>query len=111
MKKTIFEDLFQQQIRPAVGDGFPIQAGLFQPFELAHLDAVNEFHGDHTGGNKAVVTATGAKVIAHENARSKIPNMDIGVGAGDVVNYPVDGPSLLRKILKLEKRFRRRAKA
>jgi len=42
-------------------------------------------HGDHTGGNKAVVKATGAKVIAHANARSHIPNMDIGVGAGDVV--------------------------
>ena len=42
-------------------------------------------HGDHTGGNKAVVKATGAKVIAHTNARSSIPNMDIGVGAGDVI--------------------------
>ena len=42
-------------------------------------------HGDHTGGNKAVVAATGAKVIAHENAGSRIPNMDIGVAAGDVV--------------------------
>ena len=42
-------------------------------------------HGDHTGGNKAVVAATGAKVIAHVNARSRIPNMDVGVGAGDVI--------------------------
>ena len=42
-------------------------------------------HGDHTGGNKGVVKATGAKVIAHENARSRIPNMDIGIGAGDVI--------------------------
>ena len=42
-------------------------------------------HGDHTGGNKAVVNATGAKVIAHSNARSRIPNMDIGVGAGDII--------------------------
>ena len=42
-------------------------------------------HGDHTGGNKAVVNATGAKVIAHENARGRIPNMDVGVGAGDVI--------------------------
>lgn len=43
-------------------------------------------HGDHTGGNKAMVNATGAKIIAHENAGSRIPNMDRGVGAGDVVN-------------------------
>lgn len=42
-------------------------------------------HGDHTGGNKGVVAATGAKVIAHENARSRIPNMDRGVGAGDII--------------------------
>ncbi|MGI9221877.1 MAG: hydroxyacylglutathione hydrolase [Woeseiaceae bacterium] len=43
-------------------------------------------HGDHTGGNKAVVAATGAKVIAHENAGKRIPNMDIGVGAGAIIN-------------------------
>ena len=42
-------------------------------------------HGDHTGGNKAMVKSTGAKIIAHENAGSRIPNMDRGVGAGDVV--------------------------
>ena len=42
-------------------------------------------HGDHTGGNKAMVRATGAKVIAHQNAGGRIPNMDRGVGAGDVV--------------------------
>ena len=42
-------------------------------------------HSDHTGGNKAVVKATGAKVIAHTNAKNHIPNMDRGVGAGDVI--------------------------
>jgi hydroxyacylglutathione hydrolase len=42
-------------------------------------------HGDHTGGNKGMVKATGAMVIAHENASSRIPNMDRGVGAGDVI--------------------------
>lgn len=42
-------------------------------------------HGDHTGGNEALVKATGAKVIAHRNARNSIPGMDRGVGAGDVV--------------------------
>ncbi|MDA0706206.1 MAG: hydroxyacylglutathione hydrolase [Proteobacteria bacterium] len=42
-------------------------------------------HGDHTGGNKAVVAATGAKIIAHRNAGSRIPNMTVGVGAGDIV--------------------------
>ena len=42
-------------------------------------------HGDHTGGNKGVVDATGAGVIAHRNAASRIPLMSVGVGAGDVV--------------------------
>ena len=43
-------------------------------------------HGDHTGGNQSMVKATGAKIIAHENAGGRIPNMDRGVGAGDIVN-------------------------
>ena len=42
-------------------------------------------HGDHTGGNKGVVKATGAKVIARRNAKGRIPGMSIGVGAGDVI--------------------------
>src|SRR5690606_19703626 len=42
-------------------------------------------HGDHTGGNRAMVEATGATVIAHENAGRRIPGMDRGVGAGDVI--------------------------
>ena len=42
-------------------------------------------HGDHTGGNKGIVKATGAKVIAHENAGKRIPGMDRGVGAGDII--------------------------
>ena len=42
-------------------------------------------HLDHTGGNAAVVAATGAKVIAHARAGSRIPNVDRGVQAGDVV--------------------------
>lgn len=42
-------------------------------------------HGDHIGGNKGIVAATGAKIIAHENAGNRIPNMDRGVGAGDLI--------------------------
>lgn len=42
-------------------------------------------HGDHIGGNKGIVAATGAKIIAHENAGNRIPNMSRGVGAGDIV--------------------------
>ena len=42
-------------------------------------------HGDHTGGNKAMVAATGAKLLAHVNASGKIPGMDRGLAAGDLV--------------------------
>ncbi|MBV9521434.1 MAG: hydroxyacylglutathione hydrolase [Alphaproteobacteria bacterium] len=42
-------------------------------------------HGDHTGGNRAMVAATGAKLLAHANARDKIPGIDRGLRAGDVV--------------------------
>jgi hydroxyacylglutathione hydrolase len=42
-------------------------------------------HGDHTGGNQQVVAATGAKVLAHKNAKSRIPGMDRGLGAGDII--------------------------
>ena len=42
-------------------------------------------HHDHTGGNDAVVAATGAKVIAHHKAGGKIAGMSRGVQAGDVI--------------------------
>jgi len=42
-------------------------------------------HGDHIGGNEGVVSATGASIVAHKNAKDKIPNMSRGVVAGDVV--------------------------
>ena len=42
-------------------------------------------HGDHTGGNKAMIAATGAKLLAHANAKGKIPGVDRGLGAGDVI--------------------------
>jgi len=42
-------------------------------------------HADHIGGNKAMVRATGAKVLAHYGAKDKIPGLDVGLKAGDVV--------------------------
>jgi hydroxyacylglutathione hydrolase len=42
-------------------------------------------HRDHTGGNEALVQATGAKILAHRNAKDKIPGMARGLAAGDVV--------------------------
>ncbi len=42
-------------------------------------------HGDHTGGNQAVIAATGATLLAHANAGAAIPGMDRGLAAGDIV--------------------------
>lgn len=42
-------------------------------------------HGDHTGGNEAVIAATGASLLAHHGASSKISGMDVGLQAGDIV--------------------------
>ncbi|MGE0799884.1 MAG: hydroxyacylglutathione hydrolase [Lautropia sp.] len=42
-------------------------------------------HHDHTGGNEAMVAATGARLIAHHRAGGKIAGVDRGVGAGDVI--------------------------
>lgn len=42
-------------------------------------------HGDHIGGNGPLVAKTGAKILAHRNAKSRIPDMQRGLGAGDVI--------------------------
>ena len=42
-------------------------------------------HGDHTGGNAAMVAATGAQVLAHVNAAPRIREMTRGLAAGDVI--------------------------
>ena len=42
-------------------------------------------HDDHTGGNSAVIAATGATLLAHANAKDKIPGIDCGLAAGDVI--------------------------
>ncbi len=53
-------------------------------WEITQIVNTHE-HGDHIGGNAAMVAATGAKLLAHENAGSRIPGMDGGLSAGDVV--------------------------
>ena len=42
-------------------------------------------HGDHTGGNRAMIAATGAQLLAHANAKDRIPGIDRGLGAGDLI--------------------------
>ena len=42
-------------------------------------------HGDHTGGNTPMIAATGAELLAHHGAKNKIPNVDVGLQAGDII--------------------------
>jgi hydroxyacylglutathione hydrolase len=42
-------------------------------------------HRDHTGGNSGMVGATGARVLAHAGAASKIGGVDRGLNKGDVI--------------------------
>ncbi len=42
-------------------------------------------HGDHTGGNRAMIAATGAKLLAHAKASASIPGIDRGLNAGDII--------------------------
>jgi hydroxyacylglutathione hydrolase len=53
-------------------------------FSITQIVNTHE-HGDHTGGNAAVVKATGAKVLAHAGASARIPGMDRGLHAKDVI--------------------------
>ena len=42
-------------------------------------------HGDHTGGNGAMIAATNARLLAHQNAKDRIEGIDRGLAAGDVI--------------------------
>jgi hydroxyacylglutathione hydrolase len=42
-------------------------------------------HRDHTGGNAAMVAASGARLLAHANAKGRIDGIDRGLKAGDVI--------------------------
>jgi hydroxyacylglutathione hydrolase len=48
-------------------------------------------HGDHTGGNNAVITATGAKLLGPANAAGRIDNIDEKLCEGDVVKIGSSG--------------------
>jgi hydroxyacylglutathione hydrolase len=61
-----------------------LQAAKVRGWQITQVLNTHE-HDDHTGGNAAIVAATGAKVIAHHRAGGSIPGMDRGVQAGDVI--------------------------
>ncbi|MCR9243917.1 MAG: hydroxyacylglutathione hydrolase family protein [bacterium] len=53
-------------------------------FEITQILNTHE-HGDHTGGNRGLIAATGAKLIAHASGGRFIDGIDRGVRAGDVI--------------------------
>ena len=61
-----------------------LQAAKDEGWAITQILNTHEHH-DHTGGNEAVVRATGAKVLAHKNAAGKIAGVSRGLSAGDVV--------------------------
>jgi hydroxyacylglutathione hydrolase len=53
-------------------------------FQITQILNTHE-HLDHTAGNAEVVAATGAKVLAHAGAASRIGGVDRGLARGDVI--------------------------
>jgi hydroxyacylglutathione hydrolase len=61
-----------------------LRAARAQGWTITQIVNTHE-HRDHTGGNEALAQATGAKILAHKNAKDRIANMARGLSAGDVV--------------------------
>ncbi len=61
-----------------------LQAAVREGWSITQILNTHE-HRDHTGGNEALAQKTGAKILAHKNAKDAIPNMARGLGAGDVI--------------------------
>ncbi len=61
-----------------------LQAAKDAGWQITQILNTHEHH-DHTGGNAAVVEKTGAKILAHRNAKDKIANVSRGLAAGDVI--------------------------
>jgi len=53
-------------------------------------------HFDHIEGNPGIVAATGATIHAHANAMKSIPNVDVGLRAGDRIEV---GSSVCLRVL------------
>lgn len=70
-------------VDPLDGDAM-VKLATSEGYRIKMIINTHEHH-DHIEGNPAVVAATGAQVIAHQNAIQKIPGVDRGVVAGDVI--------------------------
>jgi hydroxyacylglutathione hydrolase len=61
-----------------------LKAAKNEGWEITQILNTHE-HRDHTGGNERMVEKTGAKILAHQNAKDKIAGMSRGLSAGDVI--------------------------
>jgi hydroxyacylglutathione hydrolase len=61
-----------------------LNAARVRGWQITQILNTHEHH-DHTGGNEAMVAATGAKLLAHHRAGARIKGVDRGVKAGDVI--------------------------
>jgi len=61
-----------------------LQAAKAEGWNITQILNTHE-HRDHTGGNGPMAEKTGAKIIAHKNAKDKIADMARGLSAGDVI--------------------------
>ncbi len=61
-----------------------LKAAKDEGWDITQILNTHEHH-DHTGGNDAVVAQTGAKILAHKNAKDKIANVSRGLAAGDII--------------------------
>lgn len=61
-----------------------LQVARTKGWEITQILNTHE-HPDHTGGNAGLVGETGAKVLAHAAAASRIGGVDRGLSEGDVI--------------------------
>ena len=61
-----------------------LEAARDKGWEITQILNTHE-HRDHTGGNEGLVGATGARVLAHADAASRIGGVDRGLRKGDVI--------------------------
>lgn len=61
-----------------------LRAARERGWTITHILNTHE-HGDHIGGNDGLRAATGAKVLAHAGAASKLAALDRAVGQGDII--------------------------
>jgi hydroxyacylglutathione hydrolase len=71
-------------IDPAVAP--PVEATLVRRgWRLTHILNTHH-HADHTGGNLALKSATGCRIVGNRDDAARIPGIDVAVGDGDRID-------------------------